>query len=190
LSQYAHIIHNTLEGLGFEVVDINWQDQTMQIFIDFLYSDAVQPDSPGVEPQKFPSVEDCAKCSRQLSYIFHVENIPYNRLEVSTPGIDRPLKNPKDFMRFTGCLIDVALYQAASEQKKFSSQRLLRADNDGIYLELDDASQMRHQTAELHIAYSNIQRAKVCLENYLKPKIRPNSNSPTHRSKKASKRSV
>lgn len=65
-------------------------------------------------------IEDCELVSRQLSRLFEVENIDYGRLEVGSPGVDRPLKRPEDFVRFAGERIQVRLRQPVGSRKVFS----------------------------------------------------------------------
>jgi len=65
------------------------------VYIDFTAADA---------EEKGPiTVEDCAKVSHQLSHVLTVENVPYERLEISSPGLDRPLRKMADFVHFAGC---------------------------------------------------------------------------------------
>jgi ribosome maturation factor RimP len=64
-------------------------------------------------------VEDCEQVSRQLSRVYEVENIDYRRLEVGSPGVDRPLKTEADFERFLGERVEVKLRQAVEGQKVF-----------------------------------------------------------------------
>ena len=64
-------------------------------------------------------VEDCEQVSRQLSRVYEVENIDYRRLEVGSPGVDRPLKSEADFERFLGERAEVKLRQAIDSQKVF-----------------------------------------------------------------------
>ena len=64
-------------------------------------------------------VEDCEQVSRQLSRVYEVENIDYRRLEVGSPGIDRPLKTEADFERFLGERVEIKLRQAVEGQKVF-----------------------------------------------------------------------
>ena len=65
-------------------------------------------------------IEDCEAVSRQLSRVFEVENIDYRRLEVGSPGIDRPLKKLADFQRFVGEHVEVKLREAVNGRKVFS----------------------------------------------------------------------
>ena len=103
------VLHETIEqivkGLGYELVEIERTGGgLLRVTIDLIW----QPDevaTPGV-PEKFVMVEDCERVTRQLQFALEVDDVPYSRLEVSSPGIDRPLKTAKDFERFVGQDID------------------------------------------------------------------------------------
>lgn len=64
-------------------------------------------------------IEDCEQVSRHLSHVFEVENIDYQRLEVSSPGVDRPLRTLNDFVRFAGERIELKLFDAIESRKVF-----------------------------------------------------------------------
>jgi len=64
-------------------------------------------------------IEDCEQVSKQLSRVFEVENIDYKRLEVGSPGVDRPLKKPADFLRFAGERVEVKLKVAVDNRKVY-----------------------------------------------------------------------
>jgi ribosome maturation factor RimP len=85
----GELLGQTVPALGYELVDWDMSARTRQIrvFID-------KPD--GVD------VEDCARVSNHLTRLFTVENIDFERLEVSSPGLDRPLKRLADYDRFAG----------------------------------------------------------------------------------------
>src|SRR6478735_9539315 len=85
----GELLGQTVPALGYELVDWDMSARTRQVrvFID-------KPD--GVD------VEDCARVSHHLTRLFAVENVDFDRLEVSSPGLDRPLKKKKDFARFIG----------------------------------------------------------------------------------------
>lgn len=70
-------------------------------------------------------IEDCERVSRHLSRVYEVENIDYRRLEVGSPGVDRPLKRPEDFQRFLGERVELRLRRAVDNRKVFTG--LLRA---------------------------------------------------------------
>lgn len=65
-------------------------------------------------------IKDCEQASRQLSRVYEVENIEYQRLEVSSPGVDRPLRSASDFMSFSGQRIQIKLREAIDGRKVFS----------------------------------------------------------------------
>ena len=85
----GELLGQTVPALGYELVDWDMSARTRQIrvFID-------KPD--GVD------VEDCARVSNHLTRLFTVENVDFERLEVSSPGLDRPLKRLADYARFAG----------------------------------------------------------------------------------------
>jgi ribosome maturation factor RimP len=88
-------------GLGYDLVDIErTSGGLLRVTIDMPYV-------PGAE--QFINAEDCEKVTRQLQFVLEVEGAAYSRLEVSSPGIDRPLRTEQDFARFTGELIDLTL---------------------------------------------------------------------------------
>jgi ribosome maturation factor RimP len=114
------VIEQTVTGLGYELVEVERSSGgLLRVTIDL-------PWQPGVE--QFVTVEDCEKVTRQLQYVLEVDGIDYRRLEVSSPGIDRPLKNAGDFERFAGEVVDITLKkpvgeaaegQVAANRKKF-----------------------------------------------------------------------
>ena len=94
-------IAQTVTGLGYDLVDVErTKGGLLRVTIDFPYV-------AGTE--LFINAEDCEKVTRQLVFVLEVEGVAYSRLEVSSPGIDRPLKTEKDFERFVGELIDLTL---------------------------------------------------------------------------------
>ncbi|WP_426147796.1 ribosome maturation factor RimP [Polaromonas sp. DSR2-3-2] len=98
-------IEQTVTGLGYELVEIErTSGGLLRVTIDMPYL-AGTP----VDAVQFINAEDCEKVTRQLQFVLEVEGAEYSRLEVSSPGIDRPLRNEKDFERFAGELIDITL---------------------------------------------------------------------------------
>ena len=97
-------IDDTVRGLGYDLVEIERSaGGLLRVTIDWPWqADAV------VAPV---SVEDCERVTRQLQYVLEVEGVDYRRLEVSSPGIDRPLRDAQDFERFSGEVVDLTLKQ-------------------------------------------------------------------------------
>jgi ribosome maturation factor RimP len=99
------IAQQTVSGLGYDLVEIDRSaGGLLRITIDLPWTPS------GAE--QFVTVEDCEKVTRQLQFALEVEGIEYRRLEVSSPGIDRPLRHEKDFERFVGQVVDITLKQA------------------------------------------------------------------------------
>ena len=100
------LLETTLSGLGYELVDMErtGQGRMMRIFID----------KPGGI-----NLDDCAAVSNHLSRVLTVENVSYERLEISSPGLDRPLKKERDFARFTGQKVRVKLRVPQEGQRNF-----------------------------------------------------------------------
>ena len=96
------IIEKTVTGLGYQLVEVERSAGGMlRVTLDL-------PWQPG-QPEQFVQVEDCEKVTRQLQFVLEVEGTEYSRLEVSSPGIDRPLRTENDFLRFVGQEIDLTL---------------------------------------------------------------------------------
>ena len=101
----VQIIETTVTGLGYELVDVERSGRGMlRVFID--------------KPEGI-SVDDCQTVSHQLTRLFLVENIDYDRLEVSSPGLDRALKKEADFVRFAGQQAQLKLRMPVSGRKNF-----------------------------------------------------------------------
>ncbi len=101
------IIEQIVAGLGYDLVEIDRSaGGLLRITIDLPWT---PPTADAPQVGQFVTVEDCEKVTRQLQFALEVDQIEYSRLEVSSPGIDRPLRNDQDFERFTGHTIDVTL---------------------------------------------------------------------------------
>lgn len=95
-------VEQTVTGLGYDLVEIERSAAgLLRITIDM-------PQVEG-QPEQFVTVEDCEVVTRQLQFLLEVEQVDYKRLEVGSPGIDRPLRHAADFQRFLGAEIDVTL---------------------------------------------------------------------------------
>ena len=120
------IVDQTVRGLGYDLVEIERSaGGLLRITIDLPW---VRPEDVSQAAEQFVTVEDCEKVTRQLQFALEVDGIEYKRLEVSSPGIDRPLRHAQDFERFTGQVIDITLKapmgvaaagQVSANRKKF-----------------------------------------------------------------------
>ena len=115
-------LRDTLAGLGYELVDLeSSRGGLVRVFID----------SPrGI------TVEDCARVSNHLTRAFAAEGIDYERLEVSSPGLDRVLRVPAHYQRFVGERVQVELAVARDGRRRYTG-RLLRCEPQGIVVEVD-----------------------------------------------------
>jgi len=104
----------TVSGLGYELVDVERAaGGLLRVTVDL----PVHPESG--QPGRAITVEDCEAVTRQLQRVFEVEGVAYERLEVSSPGLDRPLKKAADYARFVGEQVEVTLKQPFRGQKRF-----------------------------------------------------------------------
>jgi ribosome maturation factor RimP len=111
------LVERTVSGMGYEFVDIELANRGrfVRVYID----------KPGGV-----TVDDCADISNQLSRVFEVEDFEYDRLEISSPGLDRPLKKPTDFVRFAGQLAQLRL--RVPQEGKRTVTGVLRELRDGV----------------------------------------------------------
>jgi ribosome maturation factor RimP len=102
-------VSQTVTGLGYVLVEIERSaGGLLRVTID-------HPWAAGQE-EILVAVEDCERVTRQLQYVLEVENVDYKRLEVASPGIDRPLLGEADFERFAGEIVDLTLKVAIGSE--------------------------------------------------------------------------
>ena len=133
------VVEQIVTGLDYDLVEIERSaGGLLRVTIDLPW---VQPAADAPEPlvDQFVTVEDCEKVTRQLQFALEVDGVEYKRLEVSSPGIDRPLRHEQDFVRFEGSVIDLtlkapigaaAMGQVNATRKKFRGT-LERAESGG-----------------------------------------------------------
>ena len=126
MTNWQSAVERTVTGLGYDLVDAEKSaGGLLRVFIDHL------PPSPA-----FITVDDCEKVTRQLQHVLEVESCAYERLEVSSPGLDRPLTKAADYARFAGEQIEITLKLPFKGRKKFSGR--LQALGEGWRLMLDE----------------------------------------------------
>jgi len=135
----GELLETTVPPLGYELVD--WETtpggRLVRVFID-------KPS--GVD------VEDCARVSEHLTRLFAVENVDFDRLEVSSPGLDRALKKAADFIRFEGAEAELRLATAVDDARRLKGV-LRGCDGDAVQLETKDGIRT--------IPLANIKRARL-----------------------------
>lgn len=124
------VLEQAIPGLGYELVDIEIApSKLIRVYID---------KDGGV------NIDDCELVSNHISKLLLVEEINYNRLEVSSPGIERPLKKIEDYIRFNGRLAKIKVREAIDGQKVFQGL-ISEVAEDIISLTLDNLSVMKFE---------------------------------------------
>jgi ribosome maturation factor RimP len=137
LDALEKLLTQTLSGLGYELADFHLSNRNkqFQIFIDKRHEQGV--------PNGGITLEDCQRASQQLQRVLEVEGIDYDRLEVSSPGLDRRLKKPADFVRFRGHEAEVRLRVPVNGRRRLVGTvgelagEVLQMDVDGVRFEAD-----------------------------------------------------
>ena len=134
-------LRETLAGLGYDLTDLETsRGGLLRVFID----------SPrGI------TVEDCARVSNHLTRAFAVEGIDYERLEVSSPGLDRPLKRPEDFARFAGRKASVRLRLPREGRRRFEGA-IAGVEGEGVLMDVEGK--------RLRFAFAEIDKARLVPE--------------------------
>ena len=139
-------VEQTVTGFGFELVELERSaGGLLRVTIDWPWQ-VPQAGEP-VPVERFVTVEDCEKVTRQLQYLLEVEGLEYRRLEVGSPGIDRPLKREVDYVRFEGHVVDLTLKapigatgtDVAANRKKFRGTLERDATGQGWQIVWSDA---------------------------------------------------
>jgi len=133
------LIEQVVTGLGYELVDIEFspKGRLLRVFLDI---------------ERGITVDDCATVSNQLQRVFEVENVDYDRLEVSSPGLDRPLKKLADFERFAGEQAQVRLSLPIGNQRNFVG--VIERVQDG-------AVALRTEKGEVLLPFDDIEKARL-----------------------------
>ncbi len=142
------LLERTVDGLGYELVSLELSNRgrMLRVFIDKPAAGAQDAIASGI------TVEDCARVSNQLARVLEVEDIDYDRLEVSSPGLDRPLKKEADFARFAGEQARLTLRVPVEGRRNFTG--VMRAVADGK-LQLDI------EGGRVSIDLANIDKARL-----------------------------
>ena len=133
------LLEKTLPGMGYELVDVETSPggRLVRVYID---------KADGID------VQDCARVSDHLTRLLTVENVDYERLEVSSPGLDRPLRKAADFERFSGQEAQIRLKVLVDNRRNFTGT--LRGMRDGKVV-------VGTETGESELALENIDRARL-----------------------------
>lgn len=137
MTNWQGAVERTVTGLGYDLVDAEKSaGGLLRVFIDHL------PPS-----QEFITVDDCEKVTRQLQHVLEVEGCAYERLEVSSPGLDRPLKKAADYARFAGAQVEITLKLPFKGRKKFSGELQPQGEGWRLVLEAPRAARAAKRAA-------------------------------------------
>ena len=135
-----------LADMGLELVELQYRREGHGWVLRFF-----------IDKEGGVGIDDCALASREISAYLEVEDLfdhPYH-LEVSSPGLERPLKKREDFNRFAGRLVRIKTHEAIAGQKVFAGT-LTRLEGDAVVLIIDEK--------EVVLEFANITKARLALE--------------------------
>jgi len=147
LKKISEMADSLAAGFGIQIFDVKLvgspRKQILRIFID---------KEDGV------TLEDCAKFSRAFSAVLEVEDIIQTAyvIEVSSPGLDRPLKEINDFIRSKGKLVKITTIEKIGDQNVFTG-RVQEVENDNIRLSIDNKT-------EIYVPFAQISKARLEIE--------------------------
>jgi len=139
MADLEQILATTLSGLGYELVDVerSGKGKLLRVFID--------------KPQGI-NLDDCTTVSNHLSRVLPVEGIDYERLEVSSPGLDRALKKEQDFVKYAGHKARIKTRMPVDGQRNFVG--VLRETRGGkVEIDVDGTT--------VSLDLSNLDRARL-----------------------------
>lgn len=146
------LVEKTVVGLGYELVDFEQAARgLMRVYIDFPPEQAAERGAI--------TVDDCEQVTHQLLHVLTVENAVYERLEVSSPGLDRPLKKLADYHRFAGqeAIVKLRVPMPVAFNRK-SFQGILQApDGDQLKLEFEG----NEGSAMLEFTLADVDKARL-----------------------------
>lgn len=150
--QLLDLVEKTVVGLGYELVDFERGERgILRVFIDLT------PEAAGKDGHI--TVEDCEKVSHQLSHVLLVENADYERLEISSPGMDRLLKKLSDYQRFEGreATVKLRLAMPGTANRKTYQGILHAPEGDKLKLEFEG----KDGPAMLEFTLADVDKARL-----------------------------
>jgi len=139
----GELLERTLPPMGYELVDCETSPggRLVRVFID----------KPGGV-----DVEDCASVSNHLTHLFAVEGVAYERLEVSSPGLDEPLKLLRQYRKNIGRQVELVLQDGTKKEG-----RLMEVSEDGIIVEETRGKNKKKEVINHTFLFDNIKTTKI-----------------------------
>ena len=144
LGRWENVVSDIAVGMGYELIDLELDESGLvRIFIDI------------VDNTRDVSVKDCELLTRQLLYQLPVENLAFERLEVSSPGIDRKLTKESHFERFMGSRVQISFKESIDNIKNFEGiLRKNEVGGDGDVLETGYALELSDSKRNSTLSFS------------------------------------
>lgn len=144
-------LNSTIHSMGYEFVGGEMLPQGKRMVLR-LYID-------GASPDKRVTADDCSAVSRQVGAMLDAEDLIQSQyvLEVSSPGIDRPLFTLDQYQKFIGSRIHVRLHAPQDGRRQFKG-RLVRIEGENVFLEVDNVEH------EIRLPFSMIEKANIVAE--------------------------
>lgn len=149
--QLLDLMETSLAGMGYELVDFERGARgLLRVFIDF---------APQNLERGSITVDDCEKVTHQLLHVLTVENVAYERLEVSSPGLDRPLKKVVDYLRFAGqeAIVKLRVPMPGTAHRKSFQGILCMPDGERLALEFE----ANEGPAKLEFTLADVDKARL-----------------------------
>lgn len=134
------LVERSLAGMGYELVELERAGGgLLRVTLDHAVAAAAavpapvvpalsdgepRAGEPAAPPTRHIGIEDCERVSRHLTQLFAVEDVDYDRLEVASPGMDRPLRGARDFARFIGAMAKVQLFSPEQGRRRLRGRLL------------------------------------------------------------------
>jgi ribosome maturation factor RimP len=158
--QLRESIETIVCGLGYELVAFERIGKgLLRVFIEYPATEIGDENA-----RRAISLEDCEKVSHQIHYALEVEQVDYDRLEVSSPGLDRPLCKWTDFLRFAGKEITLSLKKPLNGRKQYRGI-LQVPEGEAAKPQLESALELRYEGKEgpsiLRFTLADLDRARL-----------------------------
>lgn len=144
-TKWHEAIEKTVTGLGYDLVDVEQAARgLLRVTIDLMATSTAGAEAAVDSSAEAPAgitVHDCERVTRQLQLALEVEGVDYQRLEVSSPGLDRPLRRESDCVRFAGHEVQMTLKVPFQARKHWRG--ILQPRDGGWRLELVDGDAAR-----------------------------------------------